>query len=354
MAVYFSLDTQFENLGDEVINGLLLRELSRRQSLRILIGQAPEWYLANVASAVCGDVKFTNDRKRYIRDFLIGSVLPPGNTMLLSCGDTTTVQPDAKRSRTMSLLTKLPFLKVAQVGASRLKLNDTDKDWLARAANKSGLITVRDEYSRQTLEASSIKTRVMPDLAFLLNYQRPKSPTKALFMLRQTDADRAAVVTQLVAMVARSRDLGLEPVFGWQVARDENYNRALAEQTGAGLLMLPGSGQDRLAPTLESYSDVAVIISNRLHGLLLAASRGALPVPILSDSERKVRGVFEHAGLAHLLLSDALAPGASANTLTEIVTKQGPLADSIEQAFKANSTSLQEGFDAMFGPVRNA
>ena len=173
-------------------------------------------------------------------------------------------------------------------------------------------------------------------------------------MLRQTDADRAAVVTQLVAMVARSRDLGLEPVFGWQVARDENYNRALAEQTGAGLLMLPGSGQDRLAPTLESYSDVAVIISNRLHGLLLAASRGALPVPILSDSERKVRGVFEHAGLAHLLLSDALAPGASANTLTEIVTKQGPLADSIEQAFKANSTSLQEGFDAMFGPVRNA
>ncbi|AMY70568.1 polysaccharide pyruvyl transferase family protein [Frigidibacter mobilis] len=357
MAVYFSLDTQFENLGDEVINGLLLRELARRQALRILTGKAPDWYRANIAAAVGGgggDVRFIADRKRYMRDFVMGCLLPPGNIMLLSCGDVTTIKPNSRRSKMMSVLTRLPFLQIAQVGASRLKLADADKGWLARAAGKAGRVTVRDEYSLQTLEAAGIKTRLLPDLAFLLDYRRPDGATKALFMFRETDADSTAFVAQLAAMVARSRDLGLEPVFGWQVARDESFNRALAEHTGAGLLELPGSSEGRLTPTLQAYEGVAVIVSNRLHGLLLAASRGALPMPMLRDSERKVRGVFEHAGLAGLLVSDALAPGASADALAGVMTQRSLYVDAVEQAFQANSASLRQGFDALFGTGRAA
>lgn len=352
MAVYFSLDTQFENLGDEVINGLLLRELGRRQKLKVLIGKAPDWYLANISEAVRslgGNVEFIADRNRYMRDFVLGSLLQPGNIMLLSCGDVSTSKPNYMRSRVMSVLTRLPFLQIAQVGASRLKLADADRGWLVRAARNGGLITVRDEYSLQTLEQAGINARLLPDLAFLLEYRRPATPTKALFMFRETDADRDKFTALLATMVTKALGLGLEPVFGWQVQRDEPFNRALAEQMGADLLMLPTSGEGRLAPTLQIYDDVAVIVSNRLHALLLAASRGALPIPMLRESEYKVRGVFEHAGLASLLLSDIIAPHTTAEALAEFLKQKEHHLNAVEQAFKTNSASLQRGIDALFG-----
>lgn len=351
MAVFFSLDTQFENLGDEVINALLLREIASRQPLRILTGKAPGWYRANIATGIgaTGDVRFISDRKRYLRDFLLGSLLPPGHIMLLSCGDVTTIKPNPKRSRMMSALTRLPFLHIAQIGASRLKLAEADKTWLARAAGHAGRITVRDDYSRRTLEDAGIRTRLLPDLAFLLEYRRPDHPTKALFMFRETDADADDFAARLSEMATRARLLGLDPVFGWQVARDEGFNRALAERCGAGILALPGNGEGRMEATLQTYEDVAVIVSNRLHGLLLAASRGALPMPMLRDSERKVRGVFEHAGLAGLILSDSAVPGAAADSLAQAMTGQAAHVDAVERAFRTNAADLRQGFDALFG-----
>jgi hypothetical protein len=353
MAVYFSLDTQFENLGDEVINSLLLREIAQRDALELLVGNAPDWYSANVAQAIgrtAHEVKFVRNRKQYMRNFLLGSLFPPGNTMLLSCGDVSPRKPNTQRARMMNFLSRLPFLNVAQIGASRLNVVETDKLWLQRAARRSAKFSMRDAYSVQTLKAAGVDALMHPDLAFLLEFKNAGGGDKALFMFRESDADDAEVAAQLPMLTTKARQLGLTPVFGWQVARDEPYNRRLADLVQADVFALPGNMEERLEPTLECYDHVAMIVSNRLHGLLLAASRGALPVPLLSDKERKVRGVFEQAELYDFILNAGIEPSLNAETLSDLFAHRDAHVLRIERTFAANAAQLRHGFDAFFGP----
>lgn len=352
MPVYFSLDTQFENLGDEAINALLLREIARRDQLRIFVGKAPDWYRANIAASLSSgalNAEFIRGRARYMLRFLLRSLLPAGSVMLLSCGDVTRAKPNPKRDRAMGLLSRLPFLEIAQIGASRLKAGRSEQVWLQRAANRSGKITVRDGYSLQALEAAGIRAGIVPDLAFLLEFAPSRRGGKALFMFRDPGLEAEAFAAYLKPLVDRARETGLEPVFGWQVARDEACNRRLAALTGAGTLSLPGSCEGRLEAALASYGEVSVIVSNRLHGLLIAASRGAIPVPLLNSGEQKIRGVFEQAGLAPLILDGRAPAAANAGALAGFLADRTTWRGTLEQAFASNAAEIRKALDAFFG-----
>lgn len=352
MPVYVSLDTQFENLGDEVINALLLRETARRARLRIFTGKAPDWYRANIASwlpAGAPQAEFLRGRARGLLRLLLGSLLPPGSVMLLSCGDVTRARPNRKRDRAMGLLSRLPFLEIAQIGASRLQAGRSEQAWLQRAADRSGKITVRDGYSLQALQAAGIRAGIVPDLAFLLDFAPSGRGGKALFMFRDPGTGAEAFAEHLAPLVAQAREMGLDPVFGWQVARDEACNRRLAALTGAGILPLPGSCEGRLDAALEAYGEAAVIVSNRLHGLLIAASRGAIPVPLLNSGEQKIRGVFEQAGLAPLILEAGAPADANAGALAGFVADRGTWRGTLAQAFAANAAEIRKALDAFFG-----
>lgn len=48
MAAALSLRTQYDNLGDEIINAILLKELAQRMPVLALGHAVPDWYLANL------------------------------------------------------------------------------------------------------------------------------------------------------------------------------------------------------------------------------------------------------------------------------------------------------------------
>ena len=92
-----------------------------------------------------------------------------------------------------------------------------------------------------------------------------------------------------------------------------------------------------------------MIVSNRLHGLLIAASRGAIPVPLLNSGEQKIRGVFEQAGLAPLILEAGAPADANAGALAGFVADRGTWRGTLAQAFAANAAEIRKALDAFFG-----
>ncbi len=64
--VYFSLQTQFENLGDCIINELVIRELAKHARVKIIHRRAPSWLLERLTSV--SNVQLYHSKSRWFAD----------------------------------------------------------------------------------------------------------------------------------------------------------------------------------------------------------------------------------------------------------------------------------------------
>ena len=85
----------------------------------------------------------------------------------------------------------------------------------------------------------------------------------------------------------------------WQVSSDAEYCEWLAGALRVDVAAPSTDGLGRFERSCAVYDEAAVVVSNRLHVLLIAASRGAKPVSILHSQERKVRAIMTDSGLSH-------------------------------------------------------
>ncbi|WP_084514101.1 polysaccharide pyruvyl transferase family protein [Salipiger mucosus] len=352
MNVYFSLATQFENLGDEMINTLLLREVSKRCRLVLFAGSAPNWYVKSVTreiNEVGHRVDIIHDKTKYIRQLMLAGCFSPGTTILLSCGDVSAKGSSSRKSLVMNFLSRLPFLTFAQVGASRLAIHDTDVPWLKRTSIRSGKISVRDRYSKAELAKHDIRADLVPDLAFLMQCSPSPAGRRVVIMLREPGNNQDEFSKLIAQIVGKLKAEGYNPEFAWQVDRDSDFNRKLATMTNCDILYIPGAGQDRKSEALDSYSNAPYIISNRLHGLLIAASQGAIPIALLDDRERKVRGVLEHAELGDLILSTDTDYEETFDKLTAILKSRDVYQSHVANAFNTEGRHICSALDQYFG-----
>ncbi|WP_126979478.1 polysaccharide pyruvyl transferase family protein [Frigidibacter oleivorans] len=214
-------------------------------------------------------------------------------------------------------------------------------------------LSVRDARSQQVLRDAGIEVPVVPDLAFLQPFQSTTSEGTgqplALISFRDQRSSlypEALPTTKLLAELSRSR--GLRPVITWQVGHDADFSRKLAADAGVDLVEL-GLTQSRLGPAQALYDNAHVIFSNRLHSLLIAGARGALPVPVLDARETKVRSVFEEAGLGATVC--AFGPDI-AERAGALLDERASHMNAVETAFHSNATRLQQFFDQHLGPAR--
>ena len=282
--------------------------------------------------------------------------MQPKKIMLLSCGDTTPKGASILRKAKMHAICNLPYLEVAQIGASRLSVPKSDKSWLQLSANKSQKIFVRDHYSRALLNENHIKTDIIPDLAFLLDFRGMNRGRKIMFMFRAAERDENAFTKKISSLVKAVKSLGFEPTFGWQVSRDATYNTNLAKKCGAEVYQMPKPEVGRREETLNCYEEVAAIISDRLHGLLIAASSGAVPIPLIAREERKVRGVFEQSNLGHLILESNASEDYCKSFIEKRMAQRYQTSTELEAAFTKNAATIEGGLDDIFleTPSQNA
>lgn len=147
-------------------------------------------------------------------------------------------------------------------------------------ANKA---SVRDSISKVNVKDRAI---LIPDFGFVRNANHCSVRPYAAISLRNADKFDDESILNLLNCI---RFVNLKPVFVTQVKRDNDAMQALAQKFGSEIIEWrdqPHSVQLRRVEQI--YSASSIVISNRLHGLILGAVAGCQPIPLADKYNSKL------------------------------------------------------------------
>lgn len=347
MAAALSLRTQYDNLGDEIINAILLKELAQRMPVLALGHAVPDWYLENLRnhlgpawkSVVCH-----RDRAAFATKLLRKGLGRARHWLFTACGDVGGTRSHYRRDGMLAMLTALPSLRLVSVGASCANLSVSKAALLRQASRRGALIGARDSVSAATLSTRGIEAMLVPDLAFRLPWTARPDARRAILSFREVAGqDRVALLQGLAGIVSSVRRAGFQPVMIWQVSRDESFCKNLAGALGIPAVDCLGSSTGRFERALAFYEEAALAVSNRLHVLLIAAARGAAPFAMLPPGEAKIAPLLADQGMADCILP---VNGAGFDTLLGDLPARRQVWQGI---FARNGARLDACFDRLAG-----
>jgi polysaccharide pyruvyl transferase WcaK-like protein len=181
--------------------------------------------------------------------------------------------------------------------------------WLARlAASLSGRVLVRVEGSAALLGGENDRVRVMPDPVLFLEPPARARPQPTIgLVVREPVHGQEPEVAMLVELLARfaaaGRTSGLAPrLLLMDPWADRSFARRLADRVARDGDCPP---TEALGPSAarawQQLGELQVVVSVRLHGLLLSAVAGVPCVPIAYDA--KVTAAAERLGLADVVIA---------------------------------------------------
>lgn len=293
--------TQFENIGDALINRELVRLLAGRGDVLVGMAAAPHSFRSALMEAAPANVRATPSRVIFwtrIVSFLLFSSRGGGEFYLaLNPGGYTGEQTRIAAAKATIKRAALRLLekvgaKVVLIGVSYESLGARHLRSISKLASSIDLHLVRDSGSMEYCLARGLKVSgQMPDLAFNLprlpRSQVVSSRPSIAISLRRMGPKLDSFVQQLYAW-AEVEEFAVE--FCSQVRRDDAYQ----EQIGRGFSVAVGCrALATVDDALEFYSRQALVFSNRLHVLLLAWRAGAIPVAtLLPGKNEKIRRLF--------------------------------------------------------------
>jgi len=309
---YINIKTQFENVGDALINRELVRafaqevhvvaNLSRCEPVfvgTIALDQVPNVEL--VDSTIQLVVRMLKDRFRARRVYYL---LNPGGYF----GELTRRQSVAALVSTLALACcRLIGVRLCRLGVSYERLGPRH---LRIAQARSRLLfrhVVRDHVSADYCRRRNIKiTGVMPDLSLhaaptKIGDVRDRTSIGLSFRSDQQErqyADIERVVLRLDGELPADRRF----VFIAQVKRDIATMRRLAGKIadrGARSCEVVECYDD-IERCFEMHAECAYIVSNRLHSLFMGILTGSVPVGIGGEGEGfvKIKGALAFIGAA--------------------------------------------------------
>ncbi|WJL94753.1 hypothetical protein QSU92_12345 [Microbacterium sp. ET2] len=229
------------------------------------------------------------------------------------------------------------------VGHRQDKLRSTWQIWLARAVTLTGGsvvvagVSIRPgtsvgaTYLPQLAKHASIVSwrdgatlsevglgSVQPDWAFRFGGNTQEAERGYLAVSLR--GDRPAVSDAWIDCIkafARSEDLLLRVVV--QVRRDSAAAISLSRRLEAELLDWPAERPhgEHERVVREFYRSCRVIVSDRIHALIIALTEGVIPVGVVTQDVEKVRRTFEH--VAPLGMVDATRENVTEKELLEAV-----------------------------------
>lgn len=160
-------------------------------------------------------------------------------------------------------------------------------------ARRAAFAGFRDEESTDLLGTG----HVVPDWAFalgtsVLSWAPLANRTKLAVVLR---GDRSAPSERWLQWLKHLADqLGLTLVFVVQVRRDADLARALAKRIGGEVIEFEGdvSHATQESKVREIYGATRLVVGDRLHGLIVAATEGAIPLGWVESSTGKISRHF--------------------------------------------------------------
>ncbi|WP_197467002.1 polysaccharide pyruvyl transferase family protein [Agromyces sp. NDB4Y10] len=211
------------------------------------------------------------------------------------------------------------------------------------------LVAVRDDVSSAEI---GLPLRREPDLAMLHPFERPVEDA-GRYLAVSLRSDRPVSLALLEELRDSASEQNLQMVFVTQVKRDAEGHRALATALGVGLvdwLDEPHAHQE--SRVLEVYRESAVVVSNRLHSILLASRSGAVPITFAGDGTHKIAstlGTEFPLRLIHVNTDGVLAKGIDGSTL---LRREDRDIDALERAFTEARARLNRLGDDLEGCLR--
>lgn len=349
MKCLISLKTQYSNLGDQFINFQLIKRLAVFGPVSLLRSDAPEVYVQSLLKGLPAHASveiYSGPVTYLVKHTKPFSQLVTPSYMFLTPGN----KKGATWLKALAiwLILRIGGFVLAQVGASYGVISRA-QIWLFKR-ERSKAISFRDATSAKMVgRTTEYEFDVFPDLAFLALRKIHNStalclPERAGFIIRRPScADADAYLARLSNVAYILKSLGYELVVTWQVTTDEAYSRQVAAAISADVLEPVG---ERL--TLEEaqahYESWALVIGNRLHGLLIAAAYGAVPIAIITDSESKIVRAFSGADLGVLCSNGAQTDTAVVKSvLRDIQTAN----DLVSVSFEKNRKRLDDYFNKL-------
>ena len=297
---YVSCITQYENLGDLIINKMLVDELSRYGKVYLDTYRVPETFstplLQNDNVIDMSTLQLHYKGRRSLLPFL-NFYIRHKISVITECPGP--MYPQKRRGcvRALTLLydslLKIFGIHRYLIGNCCSHLRSTKTKY--EGPNYDGYY-MRSRQSANYLSkyVSSNKVQYIPDLCYLLKYQATQSKKNkiAIFDIRAIDKSDKKLFTWCKEIANEFLLQGYEVVLYYQVEKDYDDMMNLYKYIGHSEIKV----RSNLLwyDDLEFYSDKMFVVSNRLHSLLIGAAYSVFPICLYEDREltAKLKDVF--------------------------------------------------------------
>lgn len=282
---------QDDNIGDSLLRRpSLIDARARGSEMHVYHGQ-----LSSTFETAFGldeqDVSYTSFRKWFFA--AVASGLRRPTLLVPNPGEMKVTRGGAARLAAIWIASLAPKARIIWMGAA---VPEGRAIWslpYRAVAKRAKLAAFRDAETVRLLGAGIVS----PDWAFSLgsdiaSWPRPESRSRLAVLLRGA---RPVPSDEWIAWLkAIADEFALRLTFISQVRRDNDLADQLAERMGGESICFPEgtdhADQEKLVR--EVYKETRIAVSDRLHGLIVAATEGAVPLGWIPSSNGKIARHF--------------------------------------------------------------
>jgi len=317
---FFSLKTQFDNVGDALINRELISSVSDYGAVYVDISRSPQEFVDTVGVLSGYNINIINGRFGTLRLYLkIFCEKMFGNDVFYFLNPGGLGGVKSLRKNLISLFYNLLLMsvrliggKVCLIGVSYKQMSMLDLFFLKIRALLLSWHYVRDSNSYSYLQRNKIKVSgILPDLSFFLYKKKldqfPAKNPDVLSLSFRFDADEGVSYDLLRdCLAAYLINCSFSEIrFVSQVKRDSVLMSALCDEL-SGILSVKCSFFDvssSINDCFRVYSGCDLLLSNRLHALLMAGYVGVKPIAVVSVGKNsKISAMFADLNMSKFVI----------------------------------------------------
>lgn len=348
---FVSLTGPAGNIGDALIRrGTLDWARDTSDQLVAYVGEAPDVWLRQLG--VPDDAIVLRSKRGVPRWLWLIATAPSRPVLVFEAGEVPLDRGNVLRELVFLAETLMVRLKRGVVvrPPRGIRAPTNPSAWLhARAARLSQVALWRDEVSAAIVRGG----RLAPDIGFAAGhrYGQPRQQRGELIVsLRGARPYPGDAWIEAVRAAAAAEGLSIRTVV--QVREDETRARDLAEALGG--IFEPWGETDPVTQEellRRRYDSARLVLSDRMHVLVLAALSSAVPVELVPHPTGKITAAFATVGLHDISLDSAVH---DADTMREFLRAQLDRSAEVGERMRAAGARLTELEAGMRATVRAA
>jgi len=292
---YILVATQPNNLGDLLINRMLIAELLKHGTVYVDSFGLPNdfrKYLFFDERIINANEKFGGTLKRYPPFSTLKKIREEGITHFFKSPGPSNTTLKMDNFALVFIYNYLTFHKIPVyfAGVDLTKENSIVFQLIKKGVKK---IFLRSQQNLLRFKSESMVLDYIPDLAFLHTPNAIVKKSKKIgISFRKIDSEYDTFITSLRKFITTFIQRGYEIEFFYQVKNDFAFNKRIFDDLSDDRILF--REQCLWYDDLSFYADINLVISNRLHVLLLGLLYEAIPIANIDDDPKvkKIEDIF--------------------------------------------------------------